>query len=176
MIRYQLVRFCRENGIRTSGGKTELSERIAHFLETGEIRCGSARSKRTGKSKALSDITLDSLIEPNFVCSEIHRTFFREQIGSSFSFNVAFQKWLKGNAGKSYADAVAAYYEIKASRKTEKKRIDRQFEYNTYIRDFFAQNKGRSLDDAIQCWKYKKSQPGHNRYEEADLAALMDIL
>jgi len=32
-------------------------------------------------------------------------------------------------------------------RKTEKKTIDRQFEYNTYIRDFFEQNKGRSLDE-----------------------------
>lgn len=87
---------------------------------------------------------------------------------------MAFQNWLKSNAGRSYADAVAAYYEIKASRKTEKKTIDRQFEYNTYIRDFFEQNKGRSLDDAIKCWKYKKSQPGHNHYEDADLVALTD--
>ena len=35
--------------------------------------------------------------------------------------------------------------------------IDRQFEYNTYIRDFFEDNKGMSLDQAITCWKFKKS-------------------
>ena len=106
------------------------------------------------------------------MCSEVHRAFFREQIGDSFSFNVAFQKWLKTNTGRTYRDAVAAYQEILASKKTGKTTIDRQFEYNTYVRDFFEANKGRSLDDAITCWKYKKSLPGHNRYEDSDLTAL----
>ena len=52
------------------------------------------------------------------------------------------------------------------------KKIDRQFEYNTYIRDFFANNKGKNLDDAIKCWKYKKQLQGHNKYEKSDLVAL----
>ena len=50
--------------------------------------------------------------------------------------------------------------------------IDKQFEYNTYIRDFFADNKGKSLEEAIQCWKYKKQLQGHNRYERTDLIAI----
>lgn len=50
--------------------------------------------------------------------------------------------------------------------------IDKQFEYNTYIRDFFADNSSKTLEDAIRCWKYKKRLPGHNRYEKSDLAAL----
>lgn len=54
--------------------------------------------------------------------------------------------------------------------------IDRQFEYNTYIRDFFADNTGMSLADAICCWKYKKSIMGHNRYERTDLIALRSDL
>lgn len=57
----------------------------------------------------------------------------------------------------------------KKQRKTE---IGRQFEYNTYIRDFFADNPGKSLHDAIKCWNYKKSLPGHHRYEQSDLCAL----
>ena len=39
-------------------------------------------------------------------------------------------------------------------------------------RDFFADNKGKSLEDAIKCWKYKKKLQGHNRYDRADLVAL----
>lgn len=50
--------------------------------------------------------------------------------------------------------------------------IDKQFEYNTYTRDFFADNKGKSLEEAIKCWKYKKQLQGHNRYERSDLVAL----
>ena len=39
--------------------------------------------------------------------AELHRAFFKREIGDSFSFNVAFQKWLKSNSGKTYADAIA---------------------------------------------------------------------
>ncbi|MDD7668276.1 MAG: DUF6434 domain-containing protein, partial [Agathobacter sp.] len=40
-----------------------------------------------------------------------------EKIGKSFSFNVLFQKWLKGNAGKTYGDAINAYYQILEEKK-----------------------------------------------------------
>ena len=126
---------------------------------------------RTQKPK-ITAITRDSIIESDLVCSEIHRAFFKREIGESFSFNVAFQKWLKSNAGKTYADAIATYKEIKNTKKPGKKDIDKQFEYNTYVRDFFDDNKGASLADAIKCWKYKKSIKGHNKYERTDLKAL----
>ena len=169
-LKEELVRFCRENALPVSGNKTDLTERIAFFLETGRIQEDTGRAKAMNP-KPLSEISLDSQIEPGFVCTQRHRAFFREQIGTTFSFNVAFQKWLKANAGKTYADAISAYYGIKEN-KTKKKPIDRQFEYNTYIRDFFEMNKGRSLNDAIRCWKYKKSCSGPNHYEDSDLAAL----
>lgn len=85
---------------------------------------------------------------------------------------MAFQKWLKSNAGKTYREAIAAYYQIMENRKKGTTTIDRQFEYNTYIRDFFADNQDKALEDAIKCWKYKKLLQGHNRYERSDLAAL----
>ena len=170
-LKEELVSFCRENGLPTNGSKTELTDRIAYFLDTGKV-LSSNTSKRAAAKVTL--LTLDSLIEPNIVCSEVHRAFFKEQVGESFSFNVAFQKWLKANSGKTYREAVAAYYEILEAKKKTKTSIDKQFEYNTYVRDFFEANKGRSLDDAIKCWKYKKSLPGHNRYEDSDLEALKD--
>lgn len=61
-------------------------------------------------------------------------------------------------------------------KKNGKTKIDKQFEYNTYIRDFFADNRGKSLDEAIKCWKYKKQLPGHNRYEKSDLDVLENNL
>ena len=168
-LKEELVQFCRENGLPASGSKQELTERIAHFLETGKVLSSPAKKKAAA---AVGDITESTVIEANIVCSEKHRAFFREKIGKSFSFNVAFQKWLKSNAGKTYADAITAYYQILAEKKNSKSVIDKQFEYNTYIRDFFADNHGKNLDDAIKCWKYKKSLEGHNRYESSDLIAL----
>lgn len=125
-LKEELVNFCRENGIPVSGGKIEIADRIAYFLETGKILSVSSERK---KGMAISVLSEDAKIEANFVCSEKHRIFFREHIGNSFSFNVAFQKWLKSNTGKS-------------------------------------------LEEAITCWKYKKQLQGHNRYERTDLIAI----
>ena len=120
----------------------------------------------------VSEISEDSFIEENFVCSQKHRKFFREKIGKSFSFNVGFQNWLKANSGKTYKDAIIAYHEILNDRKNSEKKIARQFEYNAYIRDFFKDNKDKSLNEAIICWKYKKNKAGIHNYERSDLVVL----
>ena len=168
-LKEELADFCRANGLPVSGNKMELTERIACFLATGEIIPASAKSVH---STNVGEITENTVIESDIVCSQKHRAFFRDKIGKSFSFNVSFQKWLKSNAGRTYGDAVCAYYQIMEEKKKGKTTIDKQFEYNTYIRDFFAGNPGKSLEEAIRCWKYKKGLPGHNRYEQSDLAAL----
>ena len=168
-LKEELLAFCRENGLPTSGGKMELTERIAAYLSTGEIR---PVQPRAGAKPKVGVIMPETPIEPGFICSEKHRAFFREQIGGGFSFNVPFQKWLKANPGKTYAQAVEAYHEILSEKKNCRSTIDRQFEYNTYIRAFFDENPGKTLKQAIACWNYKKSQPGHNRYEQSDLSAL----
>lgn len=120
----------------------------------------------------VDNITLNTIIEENFVCSEKHKAFYKKQIGNSFSFNVVFQKWLKSNSGKTYQDSIVVYYQILEDKKKNKTTIDKQFEYNTYIRDFFNDNKDKSLDQAIKCWKYKKSSKGHNKYGKEDLEIL----
>lgn len=87
-LKEELVDFCRRNNLQATGSKSELSERIAVFLESG---------KRTRAEHKTRKTQSDGEIKPNneekFVCSEKHRAFFKEQVGKSFSFNVAFQKW-----------------------------------------------------------------------------------
>ena len=36
-LKSELVEFCRANGLPTGGSKGQLTERIAHFLRTGEL-------------------------------------------------------------------------------------------------------------------------------------------
>ena len=36
-LKEELVNFCRDNGLPVSGGKIELTERIAYFLDSGKI-------------------------------------------------------------------------------------------------------------------------------------------
>lgn len=73
---------------------------------------------------------------------------------------------------KTYQNSIDAYYQILEDKKKNKTTIDKQFEYNAYIRDFFNDNKDKNLEQAIKCWKYKKSLKGPNKYEKDDLKIL----
>lgn len=170
-LKEELAAFCRQNALPCTGSKAELTERIALFLASGEVLPARSAKKKTA---VISAIDVQSRIEPDFVCSEKHRAFFKAHIGKSFSFNVSFQNWLKSHAGKTYGEAIAAYYYLLEEKKRKSSHIEKQFEYNAYIRDFFADNQGMALADAIKCWNRKKRLAGHNRYERSDLAALSE--
>ena len=36
-LKEELLAFCKKNGLPTSGGKIELTDRISHYLDTGKI-------------------------------------------------------------------------------------------------------------------------------------------
>ena len=167
-LKEDLKDFCRSEGLKVSGSKGELENRIVHYLSTGEKLVET--STKHSSNENVSEISLDSPLGENFKCSEDKRRFFENKIGKGFKFKVKFQKWLKANPNKTYGDAIEAFYEIQNSK--EKTDIGKQFQYNQYIRDFFENNNDKSLDDAIKCWKYKKSLKGHNRYEDIDLEIL----
>ncbi len=168
-LKEELKDFCRSEGLKVSGSKQDLENRVIHYLKTGENLKEPFIKKISNNSQ--SKITLDSKLGENFICSEDKREFFENEIGKTFKFKVKFQKWLKDNPDKTYSDAIDAYFEIQNSK--EKTKIDKQFQYNQYIRDFFKDNDGKSLEDAIKCWKFKKSLKGHNRYEKSDLEVLL---
>ena len=75
-LKEELVGFCRENNLPVSGGKIELTDRIAFFLDTGKV-LETTKKRKTTKSVGL--ITENTIIEPNIVCSEKHRAFFIEK-------------------------------------------------------------------------------------------------
>ena len=185
-LKEELKEFCRNEGLKISGSKSQLEERIIYYLNTGKslddsnsiekddkpIRPNFQKSDKT-KASISKEIRLDSILGENFKCSEDKREFFEKEIGKGFKFKVKLQKWLKANPNKTYQDAINAYHELQNS--NEKTVIDKQFQYNQYIRDFFKDNDDKTLNDAIKCWNYKKSIKGHNKYEKSDLCILTDM-
>lgn len=179
-LKSELVSFCKSKNLSCSGSKKDLEKRIIQFLETGKCEdLKPAKTKNlTGQNLkqkrefASVDDFLNSKIEKNFVCSQVHRCYFEKVLGKSFSFNVQFQNWLKANSEKTFKDAVVAFKEIRERKKTQKMQIGEQFEYNTYIRDFFEDNEGKNLNDAIKCWNYKKQLCGSHKYSRSDLEIL----
>ncbi len=172
-LKEELFKFCRDNSIPGSGSKKELTQRVFHYLKTGEVV---KPLKKETKIKADSNISLsiESIIPSGYKNDENHRAFFKSVIGENFKFNVAFMNWMKINSGKNYQEAVDEWLRILKEKKAGKKPvIPKQFEYNQYTRDFFDANPKKSREDAITCWKHKKSRPGDNKYEVEDLEVLM---
>ena len=177
-LKEELKDFCKNEGLKVSGSKNQLEERIIYYLDTGKSLddSGSLENKnnysksKSNKAPNPKEIRLDSILGENFKCSEDKREFFEKEIGKGFKIKVKFQKWLKSNPDKTYQDAINAYHELQNS--NEKSKIDKQFQYNQYIREFFEDNDDKTLNDAIKCWKHKKSLKGHNKYEKSDLKIL----
>lgn len=167
-LKEELKDFCRKEGLKVSGSKNELEQRIIHYLDTGK-ELNNVKPKKANPHSS-HKISLDSKIGENFKCSESHRQFFEDEIGPTFKFKVQFQKWLKSNPDKTYEDAIKAYNTISNSK--EKSEIGKQFQYNQYIRDFFKDNENKTLKDAVTCWNYKKSLKGQHKYEKSDLKIL----
>ena len=87
-LKRELVDFCRENGLPASGSKAELTDRIAYFLDTGNVLKSSAERKTAVN---IGTLTEDTVIEPNIVCSEKHRTFFCEKLEKASLFMFRFR-------------------------------------------------------------------------------------
>lgn len=171
-LKQELVDFCRTNEIDTSGGKTEITDRIALFLSTGEVVKSVSKINTISKSDLnTSEINNDTIITDNYKSSEGVRAFMIAQIGPHFRFNVEFVKWIKQNTGKTMKDAIEEWQKIHLLKKDKKNQtqIAPQFEYNTYIRDFLADNPGKAIKDAIRFWKIKREQRGDNKYSKSDL-------
>ena len=65
------------------------------------------------------------------------------------------------------------YNKILSDKKSGKKvNIGKQFEYNQYTRDFFADNPNMNREDCIKCWNHKKKQIGSHKYDKEDLKVL----
>ena len=103
-----------------------------------------------------ADLSLDTVIKEKHRCSQDVRAFFKTVI-PNFHFSTHIQNYLN------------AWYEEEERKKdpTYKKKIAPQFEYNQFIRDFFAdpENQGKRREEAIEAWKTIKKLPGSNKYE-----------
>jgi len=155
-LKSELVEFCRANGLSTVGSKGVLTERIAHFLRTGELLLPTTRPKLKSDGQVP---TLETIITADYRSNQINRAFFEEVIGKRFHFSTAFQQFFKDHVGKTFGDAVAYWYKLEEQAKSgAKKDIAPQFEYNRFMRDYNEANRDAPHKDAVAAWKIYRGQ------------------
>lgn len=173
-LKKELMQFCRNEKLHTSGGKIEISERIIHYLKTGKKQTPKKIKTYATFNWNVETLTRETKITDNYKNTENVRKFFELEIGPQFKFNVKFMTWMNSNIGKTLNDAILKWHEIILEKKsaTQPKEIEAQFEYNKYLRDFLADNPTLTRDKGIKLWKIKRSLRGDNNYNKADLKLL----
>ncbi len=175
-LKSELQDQARTLGLRTTGGKFQILDRISHFLDTGErIFPGdiktNTRSKFDWHSEPLSP---DTVIADSYKNTQNVRRFFKAQLGKGFKFNIEFMAWMKANTGKTLAEACTEFRAMKA-RESEPgyhSEIADHNQFNQYTRDFLADNPDLGMEEVRRFWALKSALPsedGRHRYDPSDL-------
>lgn len=151
-LKEELVTFCRAEGLARSGSKREITDRIAHYLETGE-RLG-ARKKTVKKGVMPAVFSRETVIGEGWRCSQELRAFFEGETTLKFHFNGFMRDFIGGSGvGKTLGDAIEGW---EASKRAPKGEIGKQFEYNQHMRDYFEANPTATREEAMQAWREKR--------------------
>jgi hypothetical protein len=170
-LKTEIIDHARALGVDRRGGKFEIIDRIATLLDTGVH----AKPKTRPATKADFDwhtetLTPQTIITDSYRNTQNVRRFFEAEIGRRFSFNIAFMAWIKANVGRTLQDATNEWLRLEEHKKAgNKPAIPFHNQFNAYVQAFFEDNPNRIMDEARHFWKLKRSLPGHNRYERADL-------
>ncbi|MEM1412421.1 MAG: DUF6434 domain-containing protein [Pseudomonadota bacterium] len=172
----QLREFCVLLGVKKSGNKAELRERVALAFDGKAASSRKARARGTGDWNPKS-LTLETVIPEGVSFGPTFRGFFKQRIGRKFVCHSDFMDWVRSNTGATLGEAVKAWYRLEA-RKADpgfRRVIAAPNNYLQYLRDVRDANPTLTLEDAKRCWDAKKIRPakqGRVVYEAADLRYL----
>lgn len=172
----ELIPQARALGLKSTGAKFTLLDRIAHFLDTGEKAlpddaAPKASSRFDWHGEVLSPTTL---ITDNYRNTQNVRRFFQATLGPSFKFNIAFMEWMRANTGRTLGDAVQAWENITGEKAAPgaRTRIKAHNQFNQYTRDILDDHPELSMDDVRRIWARKialPSEDGRHVYHPSDL-------
>ena len=179
--RDELIKICREHGLKAPSGKIELNKVIEAYFAGERIL---PEKKRIKKKKPLIDeLTLDTgLIACDFTFGNQFRKFFSEQTGEKhFKFNVdmvATVKAVKEREDESFTlgDLLDVYYGKKIYARYDKSVL----QWNKFVKDFCADDAtkefGERLKAAATLWKIVRDSDVEKIYSRELLEKYRDRL
>lgn len=175
-LKEELAAEARRVGVKSTGAKFTILDRLAHFLDTGEtIWPGDKKPKsKSDFDWHGANLTPDTLITDNYKNAQNVRRFFQEYADSKFKFTIAFMAWIKANTGKTLGDAVEEYHaqSALAAQPGHQTDIQPHNQFNQYTRDFLSANPDADMKDVRRIWALKRALPTKNGlhvYERSDL-------
>lgn len=175
----ELIAAAKYHRVKTTDGKFQILDRIAHFLDTGERSFpGDKKVKVTSSFDwKTAELSLDTVITDSYKNTQNVRSFFKENAHPAFKFNTPFMEWMKDNVGLTLADACEAYLASKAEQSMPgfQSEIKSHNQFNQFTRDFLADNPELGMKHVRQAWAEKIKLPsddGRHVYDQDDLRLL----
>lgn len=171
-LKTELAAEAKRLGVKSTGAKFTILERLCHFLDTGEQKWpGDIRTKAASTFDwHSSKLTNNTVITDSYKNTQNVRRFFQANIDPKFKFNIALMDWIKANPGKTLAEAGQYWQSQQAG--TAKTKIKPHNQFNQYTRDFLDDNPSLGMSEVRKIWALKKARPtntGRHVYERSDL-------
>ncbi len=173
-LKAELVAFARTQRIKTTGGKFEIADRIAYFLDHGAPPVEMKSTKRVQSRFDWHSATLtdQTIITDSYKNTQNMRRYMQKAI-PAFKFSLSFMAWMKANVGMTLADAVVQAKQLEADKKAGKKQPDQPHnQYNAYTRAYFEHVRDGTQDEVRQLWALRRKRPGPYVFDPQDMALL----
>jgi len=169
-LKEELVAFARDHGIQSTGGKFDIADRIAYYLDHGEAPPVQKVRKPTSKfAWHKAKLTDETVITDSYRKGPNVRRYFEKHI-DRFAFSIPLMEWMKANVGKTLADAVVEAKRIKDAKRKGVKQPDQPHnQYNAYTRAYFAVVADGTQEEVRALWAERRKRPGPFVFHLKDL-------
>ena len=179
--REELIKICRDHGLKAPSGKIELNKVIEAYFAGERILPENRRIRK--KKPAIKDLTLETgLIDCGFTFGNRFREFFSKQTREDhFKFNVdmvATVKAVKEREDESFTlgDLLDVYYGKKIYAKYDKSAL----QWNKFVKDFCSDDAtkvfGERLKVAATLWRIVRDSDMEKKYSRELLEKYRDRL
>jgi len=170
-LKEELVAFARDHGFQSTGGKFEIADRIAYYLDHGEAPPPAPKARKATSTFDLhsGDLSDATVITDSYKNTQNVRRYFKRHI-DGFAFSIPLMDWMKANAGKTLADAVVEAKRIKDAKRKGVKQPDQPHnQYNAYTRAYFAAVTDGTQEEVRALWAERRKRPGPYVFDLKDL-------
>lgn len=152
-LRAELAQMAKHRGVSTSGGKTQLTDRLAdHFAGRAHAPAASSPARQDRLPPMLTAATR---IEPGQRCTQRLREWCTAQVGSGFAFTGPVRAAV--DRGDTTLGEVVELW--RATRHARTTQIGPQFELNRFARAWHADNPDGAHAAMLSAWHIHRNTP-----------------
>lgn len=159
----ELATLARRLGVRTTGPKLALTERLVAALDGSPVtdeHPPARRDPNAGRAQQLAGpLSGTTVLPPGQRCSQHLRAWFTAQIGSAFRFDGAMRSFVSEGAGRTLAEGVEHWYATRDRATAPDRPIAPQFELNRFLRNWRSEHPGGRHTDALAAWAEHRARP-----------------